>query len=119
VNAEERDSIRRPALDQPGWYSPWVHVAGPALFGLGAAALALSQLHEVKLWQLGFALGIFVLGNATAKGRIRLSDKALSVSSSERAVTYPRSYQPAGVRASVAAGRTSPPGAAGAPGAQG
>jgi hypothetical protein len=65
VNAEERDRLRRESLEAPGWYSPWAHLAAPALFGVGVAAFALSQLHDLKLWQVGFALVIFLLCNAT------------------------------------------------------
>jgi hypothetical protein len=63
---EERDRLRREALQaEPRWYSPWLHVALPSLFGLGIAAAALAQIRHLRLWELGFFAGVLVLSNAT------------------------------------------------------
>ena len=63
---EERERLRREALGKtPRWYVPWMHVAMPGLFGLGVAALALSRLHDVRSWQLGFFVFVLLLSNAT------------------------------------------------------
>jgi len=63
---DERDRMRREALEaQPRWYSPWLHLAFPSLFGLGIAATALAQVRDLRPWQLGFFVFILLLSNAT------------------------------------------------------
>lgn len=48
-----------------GWYSPALHLAVPSTFGLGVMISAVFFMHDVKVWELLFGLGLFVLANAT------------------------------------------------------
>ena len=63
---EERERRRREALAKtPRWYVPWMHVAMPGLFGLGVATAALSRVHDLRPWQIGFFVFVLLLSNAT------------------------------------------------------
>ncbi len=48
----------------PRSYSPGLHLLLPALVGIGAAALALSRIHDLRAWQLAFVPAFLVFGNA-------------------------------------------------------
>lgn len=61
----ERDRIRKEALEQPGWYSPWAHLGVTTVFGLTCAGVAIALLRDVKWWELLAAVGFFVLANAS------------------------------------------------------
>jgi fatty acid hydroxylase family protein len=65
MTAEERERLRREALEKPGWYSPWAHVFLPAAVGLTVAIAALSQVRGPTPGQIAFGVFIFLLSNAT------------------------------------------------------
>jgi hypothetical protein len=48
----------------PRSYSPGLHLLLPALIGIGAAALALSRIRDLRAWQLAFVPAFLVFGNA-------------------------------------------------------
>jgi hypothetical protein len=51
----KRDRMRAEVLERtPSWYSPWLHLAFPSLFGLSFIALAASRLHDVRWYEWVF-----------------------------------------------------------------
>ena len=50
--AAERDALRARLLNKPGFYSPWLHLAVPSVFGLSAIAAAVMLLQQVTLLEL-------------------------------------------------------------------
>ncbi len=60
----ETDALRARAADQPGFYSPWLHLFTPSAIGAAVIVLCARQLHGLTLWHLAFAAGVFVLSNA-------------------------------------------------------
>lgn len=62
---ERRDALRDEWLHEGGWYSPWLHLAVPSLFGLCAMAAAVWLIDDLTAWQLAFGVGLFLLANAT------------------------------------------------------
>ena len=70
---EKRDALRAQALDERGsFYSPWVHLAVPSLFGCAAIAAAVSLLRAPTVVDLLFGIGLFIVSNA-AEWRIHKS----------------------------------------------
>ncbi len=61
---DERDRIRAAALAEAPRYSPLGHLLISSLSGLIPLSIGLSLLHQVRLWQLGFAALVFLLSNA-------------------------------------------------------
>lgn len=62
---EDRDALRARWVAQiPSWYSPWLHLAFPSAVGIGIIAGCIALLRDVKLWQLGFAVLVWVFSNA-------------------------------------------------------
>lgn len=62
----ERDRVRAELVARiPRWYSPWAHQVIPSLIGLTLIGLALSQLQDLKLWQLWMVPAVFLLSNAS------------------------------------------------------
>jgi hypothetical protein len=60
-----RAELRAELLSRiPRWYSPWVHLAFPAVTGIAIAAFALSRIHDVRAWQLALVPVFLVAGNA-------------------------------------------------------
>ncbi len=60
-----REELRRDLLSRvPRWYSPWLHLAIPALTGVAIVALALGRVHALRAWQLAFVPLFVVFGNA-------------------------------------------------------
>ncbi len=60
-----RSELRAEMLAQiPPWYSPSLHVLGPAVVGIAVAALALSRLSDLRGWQLAFVPLFLLTGNA-------------------------------------------------------
>ena len=60
-----REELRRDMLARtPRWYSPWLHLAIPAVSGLAILALALSLVHDLRAWQLAFVPAFLAFGNA-------------------------------------------------------
>ncbi len=60
-----REELRRELLSRvPRWYSPWLHLAIPAVTGLAIVAFALGQVHELQAWQLALVPLFAVVGNA-------------------------------------------------------
>lgn len=60
-----REDLRRELLSRiPSWYSPWLHLAIPALTGLAIVAFALGRIEDLRAWQLAFVLVFVVFGNA-------------------------------------------------------
>jgi hypothetical protein len=65
VTQASRDDLRRDLLARiPRWYSPWLHLAIPALSGLAIVALAIGRIHELRAWQLAFVPLFVAVGNA-------------------------------------------------------
>jgi hypothetical protein len=48
----------------PRWYSPWVHLAIPAVTGIAILAFALSRIEELRPWQLLCVPLFLAFGNA-------------------------------------------------------
>jgi hypothetical protein len=48
----------------PPWYSPTLHLLGPAAVGLLVAVLALSRVSDLRAWQLALVPLFLVAGNA-------------------------------------------------------
>jgi sterol desaturase/sphingolipid hydroxylase (fatty acid hydroxylase superfamily) len=48
----------------PRWYSPWGHLAFPAVAGITIVAFALSRIQDVRGWQLALVPVFFAAGNA-------------------------------------------------------
>jgi hypothetical protein len=48
----------------PRWYSPAAHLILPALASMAIAALAISSIRDLRLWQLAFVPVFLALGNA-------------------------------------------------------
>src|SRR5512146_2283772 len=60
-----RDELRAHLLSRiPRWYSPWVHLAAPAVAGLAVVVLALSHVRALRAWELAFVPLFLVVGNA-------------------------------------------------------
>jgi hypothetical protein len=57
--------MRRDLLSRiPRWYSPWLHLALPAVSGFAIATLALRSLSGLEAWQLAFVPAFVVFANA-------------------------------------------------------
>jgi hypothetical protein len=60
-----RDELRAELLRRvPRWYSPWLHLAIPAVTGFAILAFALSRIEDLRAWQLLFVPVFLVFGNA-------------------------------------------------------
>jgi hypothetical protein len=60
-----RAELRAELLSRiPGWYSPWLHLAFPAVVGIAIAALALSRIEALRAWQLALVPVFLVFANA-------------------------------------------------------
>jgi hypothetical protein len=64
MTQESRAELRADLLSRiPRWYSPWLHLAGPAVAGIAVAAFALARIENLRPWQLAFVPVFFVAGN--------------------------------------------------------
>ena len=60
-----REDLRRELLSRiPHWYSPWLHLAIPAVSGLAIVAFALGRISNLQAWQLACVPLFLVVGNA-------------------------------------------------------
>ncbi len=60
-----RAELRAELLSRvPSWYSPWAHLAFPAVAGLAIAALALSRIERLQAWQLALVPVFVIAANA-------------------------------------------------------
>ncbi len=60
-----REELRRDLVSRiPRWYSPWLHLAIPAVTGLAIVAFALGRVQDLRPWQLAFVPLFVVVGNA-------------------------------------------------------
>jgi hypothetical protein len=60
-----REELRRELISRiPPWYSPWLHLAIPAVTGAAIFAFALSWIESLQAWQLAFVPVFLVFGNA-------------------------------------------------------
>ncbi len=60
-----REDLRRELLSRlPRWYSPWFHLAIPAVSGLAIVAFALARISGLQAWQLACVPLFVVVGNA-------------------------------------------------------
>jgi len=60
-----REEFRKDLLSRiPGWYSPWFHLAIPAVSGLAVIAFALSRIEDLRAWQAAFVPLFLAFGNA-------------------------------------------------------
>ena len=48
----------------PRWYSPTLHLLGPAIGGLAIVALALSRIHDLRAWEFALVPFFLVASNA-------------------------------------------------------
>src|SRR5437868_12004645 len=63
---ERREAARAKALaETPSWYNPWAHLAFPSLVGIGMIVGSLALLRDPGWRDLGFAVFIWLLSNAT------------------------------------------------------
>jgi Fatty acid hydroxylase superfamily len=59
-----REEIRRDLMSRiPRWYSPWLHLAVPAVSGIALIALALSRIQDLRAWEVAFVPVFLALGN--------------------------------------------------------
>lgn len=60
-----REELRKDLLARiPRWYSPWLHLAIPAVTGLAILAFALARIEDLRAWQLAFVPLFLAFGNA-------------------------------------------------------
>jgi hypothetical protein len=60
-----RDELRQGLLSRiPRWYSPWMHLAFPAIAGLAIVVFALTRIEDLRAWQLAFVPLFLAFGNA-------------------------------------------------------
>jgi hypothetical protein len=60
-----REELRRDMLARiPRWYSPWMHLAIPAVSGLVILAFALTRIQDLRAWQLALVPVFLAFGNA-------------------------------------------------------
>ena len=65
MTREARSDLRADLLARiPRWYSPWLHIAVPAMAGIAIAALALAQIEGLRAWQLALVPLFLVAANA-------------------------------------------------------
>jgi sterol desaturase/sphingolipid hydroxylase (fatty acid hydroxylase superfamily) len=48
----------------PRWYSPWLHLAFPAVSGIAIAAVALSRIERLAAWQVALVPLFLIFANA-------------------------------------------------------
>ena len=60
-----RDEVRERWLAETRWYNPWLHLGVTSVFGLAAIGAALTVMQGLQWWDLAFAVGLFILANAT------------------------------------------------------
>lgn len=60
----KRDEVRARCLGA-GFYNPWLHLGATTVFGVAVAVAAATRLHAVRWYEALFALGVFVLANAS------------------------------------------------------
>lgn len=59
-----REEIRRDLVSRiPRWYSPWMHLAVPAVSGIALIAFALSRIDDLRAWELAFVPIFLAFGN--------------------------------------------------------
>jgi fatty acid hydroxylase family protein len=59
-----REDIRRDLVSRiPRWYSPWLHLAIPAVSGIALIAFALSRVEYLRAWQVAFVPLFLAVGN--------------------------------------------------------
>jgi hypothetical protein len=60
-----RAELRAELLSRvPRWYSPWAHLAFPAIAGAAIAGIALSRVHDLRPWQAALVPLFLIAGNA-------------------------------------------------------
>ncbi len=65
MTQSSRDELRRDLLSRvPRWYSPWLHLAVPAVTGLAIVAFALGRVRHLEAWQLALVPLFVLVGNA-------------------------------------------------------
>ncbi len=65
MTKDSRAQLREDLLSRvPRWYSPWAHLAFPAVAGVAIAAFALSRIVDLRVWQLALVPVFLVAGNA-------------------------------------------------------
>jgi hypothetical protein len=62
--AAERDALRAKLVARiPGWYSPWLHLALPSLFGVAIVVGCALLLADVRLWELSTVAASYLIAN--------------------------------------------------------
>jgi len=65
MTQEARSELRADLLSRiPRWYSPWLHLAFPAVVGVAIAAFALTRIEALRSWQIALVPLFLVLANA-------------------------------------------------------
>jgi len=65
MTQEARSELRADLLSRiPCWYSPWLHLAFPAVVGVAIAAFALTRIEALRSWQIALVPLFLVLANA-------------------------------------------------------
>lgn len=60
-----RAELRAELLSRlPRWYSPWAHLAFPAVAGIAIAVFALSRIEDLRPWQVALVPAFLLFGNA-------------------------------------------------------
>ncbi|HEX9401153.1 MAG TPA: sterol desaturase family protein [Anaeromyxobacter sp.] len=65
MTQEARSELRADLLSRiPRWYSPWLHLAFPAVAGIVIAAFAVTRIEALRAWQAALVPLFFVAANA-------------------------------------------------------
>ena len=65
MTQDARSELRADLMAQvPRWYSPTLHLLGPAIGGLAIVALALSRIHDLRAWEVALVPVFLVVSNA-------------------------------------------------------
>jgi hypothetical protein len=88
LDPDRRDALRAEIVARiPGWYSPWLHLAFPSLFGISMIAAALWLIRDLQPWELAVLPIGFVIMNA---GEWRVHRDLLHKRTPPLAVLYDR-----------------------------
>src|SRR5262245_23291512 len=71
-SADRREALRDQLVAGGGFYNPWLHLGATTAIGLAAIVAGALQLHDVRWWEIAFALALYPLANA-AEWRIHKS----------------------------------------------
>ena len=65
LSLERRTALRNELLaETPSYYVPWMHLFVPSTFGIVAIVLALSQIRDLRAWELLTVPAVYLIANA-------------------------------------------------------